>query len=101
MAKFERDPITCQERINKRRELLAKLHEENLQILINPSKQSEFIDEMAEKECNHPECLLNKNAITTEQMSKVKFYNFITILLCLITIFMLTILAVFIGRVGN
>ncbi|WP_029608835.1 hypothetical protein [Mycoplasma simbae] len=99
MASIERDPIIAAERIQKRRELLIQLHEENKQLLSNPALVK--LDKMSEKECEHEECLLNHNKIDLREYKKRKISKILSISISIGIIVVALLTALIIGRLGQ
>lgn len=97
MATIDRDPLICEERIKKRRELLIQLHEENKQLLANPALVE--TDEMQEKECSNDECLLNNKIIDIKQYKKNKILRIISIFGAIIILILALIIAFIIGNI--
>ncbi|QBF34483.1 hypothetical protein EG856_00875 [Mycoplasmopsis phocirhinis] len=99
MANTEKDPIISQLKIQKRREELLKLHEENKLLLQNPSLVQP--DTMQEQECDNVECLLNQDKLDAKELKKHKIQKYIGIVSSIAIIIILLIVAIFIGRIEN
>ncbi|TQC51424.1 hypothetical protein E1I18_02465 [Mycoplasmopsis mucosicanis] len=99
MAKFEKDPLVCQERIQKRRELLIELYEENKQELANPTLVKE--DTMSEKECQYADCLLSKSLIDDRQYRLSKKISLLSVIASVLLIVIFTLMALMIGSLGK
>ncbi|WP_029512578.1 hypothetical protein [Mycoplasmopsis iners] len=99
MARIEdRDPAICEEKIQKRRELLIQLHEENLYELQHPA-----LVEVEEEngECQDEKCLLKAEKINPEEYKKKLIIKILSVVLAGSIIVVLILIALLIGNLGK
>ncbi|MCS4537089.1 MULTISPECIES: hypothetical protein [unclassified Mycoplasma] len=99
MAYTERDPLISKEKIEKRREELLKLYEENKLLLQNPALVEQ--NNMQEHACDNAECLLNQGKIDAKELKKRTIQKYIAIFSSIAIIVILLVVAIFIGRIEN
>ncbi|VEU76953.1 hypothetical protein [Mycoplasmopsis columbina] len=98
MSNIDRDPILCQERIEKRRQLLIQLHQENLIELENPALVE--IEEENYGTCQEANCLLKENVIDKKEYNFKQKIKWAWIIVSITIIICLFLLAFYIGRLG-
>ncbi|MBZ4195371.1 hypothetical protein [Mycoplasma tauri] len=69
MATIDRDPEICKAKIEKRKLLLEKMHQENIEFLNNPALIREE-DIPIDKKCSEPFCKLNNEEISLEDKKR-------------------------------
>lgn len=96
----ERDPFECEEKINKRRELLKQLYAENQAELSSPAliNNAEIINEKLE--CTEPRCKLRINVDPVEEKKAYKT-NIIAMICSLLGIALLVLVALLVGKFGQ
>ncbi|ADV34554.1 Uncharacterised protein (plasmid) [Mesomycoplasma conjunctivae] len=98
MAIIDRDLATCAERIQKRRELLLKLYNENQAELANPALIED--EKPITGECQEFMCLVNKHEKEDPRVRKQKIIlKVLGASLSVLIILLCTLLAVLISRV--
>ncbi|MBU4691364.1 hypothetical protein KQ872_00015 [Mycoplasma sp. ES3225-GEN-MYC] len=99
MATIERDPLICEQRIQKRREFLIEQYEENKLILANPALVSD--DSMKESICSNEQCLLNNKVIDIDTYKKLKWAKILSIVASIALIILCLAIAILIGNGGQ
>ncbi|WP_029513650.1 hypothetical protein [Mycoplasmopsis primatum] len=100
MASIERDPEVAKVRIEKRRNLLQKLHNENIEELNNPALIREE-DIPIKKICEDPFCKLAAKQMSPEEKKKMTMLKWISIAACICILIASIIIASLIGSLGN
>ncbi|WP_406616842.1 hypothetical protein [Mycoplasmopsis adleri] len=97
MASYDRDPEACAERIEKRRQLLIKLHEENLYELAHPESIREE-DKPINKKCDDPLCKIARKNMSPAEYKAALTIKILAVVVSILVIVTCTLVAVMISK---
>lgn len=100
MALIDRDPEVAKARIEKRKAMLVKLHEQNIEELNNPALIRDQ-DVPIHKHCDDPFCKIALETMSKEEKRKKLILKWIAIVACILIIIAAIIAAAAIGTLGN
>ncbi|UUM25828.1 hypothetical protein NQV05_01650 [Mycoplasmopsis agalactiae] len=100
MALIDRDPEVAKARIEKRKAMLTKLHEQNINELSNPALIRDE-DVPIHKHCDDPFCKIALETMPKDEKRKKLILKWIAIVTCILVIIAAIIIAASIGTLGN
>ncbi|QSF13870.1 hypothetical protein [Mycoplasma sp. Mirounga ES2805-ORL] len=99
MVKIDRDPILCEQRIQKRREFLLQQYNENKEELLNPAII--HVDDHVKGECQELHCLAKSEELSPQELKRMKIYKYLQLGTSILVILSCILAAVLIGRLGG
>lgn len=100
MAIIDRDPEVCAEKIEKRKQLLIKLHNENMLELKHPGMIREE-NKPIDKKCEDPLCKIATKDMSPIEKKQRLVIKFLGVGISILLILTCVLVAILIGKASN